>query len=129
MPYQFNESSYATAKVVCNWLQLLHELCVTEFSFKALTVCTCPFLPLKVEHKRIELLKHPLVTELLNHKWNKIAMPSILFQLITYLVFLGFLTSHILLLPNPKDDVCATNSKNQTMKGDVSATNTTMKSN
>ena len=62
---------------------------------------------LKVEHKRIELLEHPLVTELLNHKWNKIAMPSIILQLIFYLIFLGFLTSYVLLLPNPRGDICA----------------------
>ena len=66
----------------------------------------------KVEHERIELLQHPLVAELLDHKWNKIVMPSILVQLITYLMFLGFFTSYILLLPNPKGNIC-TKSKDQ----------------
>jgi len=60
-----------------------------------------------VKSERIELLQHPLVTELLNHKWNKIAMPSIMLQFILYLVFLGFLTSYVLLLPNPRGDTCA----------------------
>ena len=63
--------------------------------------------PLKVEHERIELLQHPLVNELLNHKWNKIVMPSISLQLISYIMFLGLFTSYILLLPNPRGDICA----------------------
>ena len=62
---------------------------------------------LKVEHERIELLEHPLITELLNHKWNKIAMPSIILQLIFYLTFLGFVTAYVLSLPNPRGDICA----------------------
>ena len=74
--------------------------------------CICNNAYLKVEHERIELLQHPLIAELLDHKWNKIVMPSILVQLVTYLMFLGFFTSYILLLPNPKGDIC-TKSKNQ----------------
>ena len=65
-----------------------------------------PFL-LQVKHERIELLEHPLVAELMSHKWNKIAMPSILLQLTLYLIFLGFLTTYVLMLPNPRGDVCA----------------------
>ena len=62
---------------------------------------------LKVEHERIKLLEHPLVAELLNHKWNKIAMPSICLQLIFYFVFLGFLTPYVLLIPNPRGEICS----------------------
>ena len=71
------------------------------------SICMAIFFSLKVEHERIDLLQHPLVSELLNHKWNKIVMPSISLQLISYFIFLGFFTSYILLLPNPRGDICA----------------------
>ena len=61
---------------------------------------------MKVEHKRIELLQHPLVAELLNYKWKNIVLPSILLQMISYFTFLAFLTSYVLCLPNPKGDTC-----------------------
>ena len=75
---------------------------------RACEMHSCMFISfLKVEHERIELLEHPLVAELLNHKRNKIAMPSILLQLVLYLTFLGFITTYVLLLPNPRGDICA----------------------
>jgi len=51
------------------------------------------------------------VDELLNHKWNKIALPSFMLQLASFAVFLGFLTSYVLLLPNPRGSVCGRTSK------------------
>ncbi|XP_065891015.1 transient receptor potential cation channel subfamily A member 1-like [Dysidea avara] len=63
-------------------------------------------LALMVESERIELLQHPLVTELMNHKWNRITLPSFLLQTGLYTVFLGFLTSYVLLLPNPRGSIC-----------------------
>ena len=70
----------------------------------------------------MELLEHPLVTELLNYKWNNIVMPSIFMQLILYLAFLGFITTYVLLLPNPRGDVCA-RSKTSKIKVTISCTN------
>jgi len=64
-----------------------------------------------VESERIELLQHPLIAELLNHKWNKMVLPSFLTHFGLYVLFLGFLTSYILTLPNPRGSICRKTSK------------------
>ena len=96
---------------VCVSVYMYVFICLCVCMCVCVRVCevrSCMFISfLKVEHERIELLEHPLVAELLSHKWNKIAMPSILLQLVLYLTFLGFITTYVLLLPNPRGDICA----------------------
>ena len=59
----------------------------------------------------MELLQHPLISELRYHKWHCIAFPLFLVKFVTYAVYLALLTVHILLLPNPAGDTCARESK------------------
>ena len=65
-----------------------------------------PCLPSKVESKRIDLLKHPLVTSLLNYKWRTFARYVYFGNLLIYLIFLIFLTCFALLVINPLTQTC-----------------------
>ena len=57
-----------------------------------------------MDHKRTNLLEHPLVAELLNYKWWIFGYPSFIFQLSVFVFFLAILTAFALLLPLPEDD-------------------------
>ena len=61
---------------------------------------------LKVDHNRSELLRHPLVTSLLNHKWSQFGAWIYFSNLLFYLIFVFFLTAFGLVVPNPQSDVC-----------------------
>ena len=52
----------------------------------------------QVKHKRADLLKHPLVSRLLEYKWRKVALPLFLAYITLYLLFLILLTLFALLL-------------------------------
>ena len=60
----------------------------------------------KVDNNRSELLHHPLVTSLLNHKWNKFGAWIYFSNLLFYFVYVFFLTAFGLVVPNPQSDVC-----------------------
>ena len=55
----------------------------------------------QVDFDRENLLTHPLVKELINYKWTRIAVPGFLIYLGFYLIFLILLTSFALTLPPP----------------------------
>ncbi|KAJ8026830.1 Transient receptor potential cation channel subfamily A member 1-like [Holothuria leucospilota] len=58
-------------------------------------------LYIMVKSKRDNLLGHPLVTSLLNHKWASYGRGFYYISLFLYLVFLGFFTGFILVNPPP----------------------------
>lgn len=64
------------------------------------------FLLCQVESERTDLLTHPLVTSLLNQKWNSYGRIVFYTNLAIYLVFLIFLTAFALVIPNPLSPVC-----------------------
>ena len=51
--------------------------------------------------EREQLLKHPLVRELIAYKWKKIGISSFLLNAGCYFIFLVFLTAFSLVLPHP----------------------------
>ncbi|XP_065895664.1 transient receptor potential cation channel subfamily A member 1 homolog [Dysidea avara] len=59
-----------------------------------------------IDNKRIELLNHPLATQLLTYKWRSYGIFIYYINLISYLLFLGFLTGFTLSLQNPKTEEC-----------------------
>ena len=63
-------------------------------------------LPLKVESQRIDLLKHPLVTSLLNYKWKTYGRYFYFGNLLIYIIFLLFLTAFALTVINPLEPIC-----------------------
>ena len=63
-------------------------------------------MSLQVEHNRSELLQHPLVTSLLNHKWNGFGAKFYFVNLLIYLLYVIFLTTFALVVPNPQSNGC-----------------------
>lgn len=63
-------------------------------------------LSLMVDSAQIDLLKHPLVTGLLNYKWQTYGRYVYFGNLCIYLVFLLFLTTFALVVPNPGSETC-----------------------
>ena len=55
--------------------------------------CACAFL-LQVQNKRELLLSHPLVTFLLDYKWQKFGRYIYYFKLALFCIFLFFLTGY-----------------------------------
>ena len=66
----------------------------------------CELLILQVEHRRIELLKHPVVKSLIKYKWNKYGQVIYFFNLAFYSLFLIFLTSFAMVVLNPSHPTC-----------------------
>lgn len=60
----------------------------------------------KVESQRIELLNHPIVTKLLDHKWKSFGRTFYFVNMTTYLIFLVFLTAFGLISPTPNSTDC-----------------------
>ena len=60
----------------------------------------------QVKSKRLELLKHRIVTKLLDRKWRIFGRTFYYINLITYLIFLVFLTAFGLWSPTPRSDDC-----------------------
>ena len=61
---------------------------------------------MQVESQRLELLSHPIVTKLLDHKWKSFGLPFYLVNMGTYLIFLACLTAFALVSPTPNSDDC-----------------------
>ena len=59
-----------------------------------------------MESEQIGLLKHPLVTSLIDKKLNNFGWYFYFTSLLLYLVFLIFLTSFALVVLNPQTDTC-----------------------
>ena len=60
----------------------------------------------QVESERTELLTHPLVTSLLSQKWNSYGRIVFYTNLALYLIFVIFLTTFALVVPNPQSAAC-----------------------
>ncbi|XP_071487223.1 transient receptor potential cation channel subfamily A member 1 homolog [Diadema antillarum] len=56
-------------------------------------------LNIMVSAQRTDLLAHPLVASLLNHKWNKVGRYFFWVSLVSYLLFVAMLTSYVLVIP------------------------------
>ena len=59
-----------------------------------------------MDSAQIDLLKHPLVTSLLDYKWRTYGRYFYFSNLFIYLVFLAFLTAFALVSPNPGSETC-----------------------
>lgn len=59
-----------------------------------------------MESKRLDLLRHPLVTSLLNDKWDQFGGLLYFVNLVLFSLFVVFLTSFALTVLNPQTDVC-----------------------
>ena len=64
------------------------------------------FSHLQVEHRRLNLLSHPLILYLLHQKWLKFGQYVYYLNLFTYCLFLVFLTTFALLNENPRSPFC-----------------------
>lgn len=60
----------------------------------------------QVKSERIDLLRHPLVTSLLNDKWDQFGGYLYFINLVLFFLFVVFLTSFALTVLNPQTDVC-----------------------
>ncbi len=65
-----------------------------------------PFTPAQVDSEQIGLLKHPLVTSLLDYKWTTYVQYVYFGNLFVYLLFLSFLTAFALVVLNPLSCTC-----------------------
>ena len=61
---------------------------------------------MQVKSQRTELLKHPLVYNLIEHKWDKFGRPIFYMLLICHIAFVIFLTAFALELLNPFSPTC-----------------------
>ena len=61
---------------------------------------------MQVKSQRTELLKHPLVYNLIEHKWDKFGRPIFYMLLICHIAFMIFLTTFALKLLNPFSPTC-----------------------
>lgn len=61
---------------------------------------------MQVESERTNLLKHPLVTTLLDHKWRNYAQFLFTLNLLIYFIFVALLTIFALLVHTPRDCQC-----------------------
>ena len=61
---------------------------------------------IQVESKSLKLLTHPLVGSLLHHKWQKFGQYGYFINLLSYCVFLIFLTTFALIIENPRSQSC-----------------------
>ena len=60
----------------------------------------------QVDSERLELLKHPIVTNLLDYKWRKYGRTVYFIYFSTYLLLLVFLTAFGLWSPTPRSYDC-----------------------
>ena len=59
-----------------------------------------------MHYSRKDLLKHPVVSSLLAYKWGIYGRATFAINLVTYLIYLLFLTLYALLLPHPDHFFC-----------------------
>ena len=77
------------------------ELLYTEFLHK---FGNC--LLFQVESERTELLKHPLVTSLLDYKWRKYTRYVYFGNVAVYFLYIAFLTAFALVVHSPLEIPC-----------------------
>ena len=75
------------------WPHILPEVHLTDIKLKFIN---------QVDLDRESLLKHPLVQELIGHKWWRIGLPGLIIYVACYLLFLSTLTIFAILVPNPR---------------------------
>ncbi len=61
----------------------------------------------QVEHKRLELLQHPVVFNELKSKWYGLGLFLYLIQLLAYLIFIIPLSILVLTVRQPTDPICS----------------------
>lgn len=61
---------------------------------------------MQVKHKRHDLLKHPVTSELLKYKWSTYGSPVFIAIMLLRILFIGLLTALVLLTPLPQRSVC-----------------------
>ena len=59
-----------------------------------------------MKHKRIDLLKHPVASELLKYKWNTYGLPVFVFNFVLNVLFVILLTATVMLTPLPQREEC-----------------------
>lgn len=64
----------------------------------------CPSL--QVESKRTELLRHPVVTSLLDYKWRHYTQLTYFLNLSIYILFVVLLTTFALFVYSPEEEIC-----------------------
>ena len=60
----------------------------------------------QVQHGRLEMLTHPVISSLLQHKWFHFGLWLYLLNLLVYIIFLGFLTAFALVDIPPQSNTC-----------------------
>ena len=93
-PLYYDSSEHPLRIMVCNCSNVL----TYTSSSQALLSLKCNY---QVDFDRESLLSHPLVKELIDYKWKRIAIPGFLIYLGVYMIFLILLTSFALTLPIP----------------------------
>ena len=88
------------------------EIMVSEFfvrytvSLLTLTVLA-PYM--QVQHGRLEMLTHPLISSLLQHKWFHFGLRFYLLKMLIYIIFLVFLTAFAVFVLPPHSNTCTYN--------------------
>ena len=59
-----------------------------------------------MKHKRINLLKHPVASQLLKYKWKTYGLPVFVISFLLHLFFITLLTVMVLLTPLPQRKEC-----------------------
>ena len=113
------ESDYATSWGPKKFKKENHPLAIMVY-IRAFFESVAHIYIFQVESKRLNLLTHPLVGSLLHHKWKKFGLYGYYFNLLSYCVFLIFLTTFALIIENPRGPGCSniTMNINQTSNSD-----------
>ena len=61
---------------------------------------------LQVDHRRLELLEHPVVSSLIHYKWFQFGLGSYIIKLLFYSLYLALLTVFAFFAPNPQSPEC-----------------------
>ena len=96
-PIGFKKSNHPLSIMASVWGYGVHS-CV------CLQLVMCVFT--QVASERTDLLKHPLVTSLLNHKWQRYGEWFYSTNVLVYIVFLIFLTAFALSIHSPLEVPC-----------------------
>ena len=87
---------------------LLLCVCVTTLDIDTSSSCNGSLF-VQVQHKRVELLRHPVVKSIIKYKWKKYGQIVYFLNLAFYAIFLIFLTSFALVVLNPSHPTCKFN--------------------
>ena len=75
----------------------------TEWPLLALTLLDSY---MQVQYGRLEMLTHPVISSLLQHKWFHFGLWLYLLKMIIYIIFLGLLTAFALVVLPPQSNTC-----------------------